>query len=175
MPRFTFRPWTSLEIDDTLKGLTAAAPRLRAVLGREIRTKYTPELAVQSGHRGPRRVSASKRSCASLGDGDDGLRRPRTTTDRAMATVPDGLNDRFPDLERAGRVSGGSRRDRADLPRRARWRRHGQHAGGGSGGGHRRKAGLSVFRPSVRRSAPRCGSSRSSCWCHPTRFRPNRR
>lgn len=32
------------QIDDTLKGLTAAAPRLRAVLGREIRTKYTPEL-----------------------------------------------------------------------------------------------------------------------------------
>ena len=32
------------QIDDTLKGLTAAAPRLRAALGREIRTKYTPEL-----------------------------------------------------------------------------------------------------------------------------------
>ena len=32
------------KIDDSLKGLTAAAPRLRAVLGREIRTKYTPEL-----------------------------------------------------------------------------------------------------------------------------------
>ena len=27
-----------------LKGLTAAAPRLRAALGKEIRTKYTPEL-----------------------------------------------------------------------------------------------------------------------------------
>jgi ribosome-binding factor A len=32
------------KVDDTLKGLTAAAPRLRAALGREIRTKYTPEL-----------------------------------------------------------------------------------------------------------------------------------
>jgi len=32
------------QIGDTLKGLTAAAPRLRAVLAREIRTKYTPEL-----------------------------------------------------------------------------------------------------------------------------------
>lgn len=32
------------QIDDSLKGLTAAAPRLRAALGREIRTKYTPEL-----------------------------------------------------------------------------------------------------------------------------------
>ena len=31
-------------IDDSLKGLAAAAPRLRAALGREIRTKYTPEL-----------------------------------------------------------------------------------------------------------------------------------
>lgn len=31
-------------IDDGLKGLAAAAPRLRAALGREIRTKYTPEL-----------------------------------------------------------------------------------------------------------------------------------
>ena len=31
-------------MEDTLKGLTAAAPRLRAALGREIRTKYTPEL-----------------------------------------------------------------------------------------------------------------------------------
>lgn len=31
-------------IGETLKGLTAAAPRLRAALGREIRTKYTPEL-----------------------------------------------------------------------------------------------------------------------------------
>jgi ribosome-binding factor A len=29
---------------ETLKGLTAAAPRLRALLGREIRTKFTPEL-----------------------------------------------------------------------------------------------------------------------------------
>ena len=32
------------QIDDSLKGLTAAAPRLRAALGKEIRTKYTPEL-----------------------------------------------------------------------------------------------------------------------------------
>ena len=31
-------------IDESLKGLAAAAPRLRAALGREIRTKYTPEL-----------------------------------------------------------------------------------------------------------------------------------
>jgi ribosome-binding factor A len=31
-------------MDETLKGLTAAAPRLRALLGREIRTKFTPEL-----------------------------------------------------------------------------------------------------------------------------------
>jgi ribosome-binding factor A len=31
-------------IDDSLKGLAAAAPRLRAALGKEIRTKYTPEL-----------------------------------------------------------------------------------------------------------------------------------
>lgn len=32
------------QMGDTLKGLAAAAPRLRAVLGKEIRTKYTPEL-----------------------------------------------------------------------------------------------------------------------------------
>ena len=32
------------KFSDTLKGLTAAAPRLRAALGREIRTKYTPQL-----------------------------------------------------------------------------------------------------------------------------------
>jgi len=32
------------QIDDSLKGLAAAAPRLRAALGKEIRTKYTPEL-----------------------------------------------------------------------------------------------------------------------------------
>ena len=32
------------QIEDTLKGLRAAAPRLRAVLGKEIRTKYTPQL-----------------------------------------------------------------------------------------------------------------------------------
>ena len=31
-------------IEDVLKGLTAAAPRLRAALGKEIRTKYTPQL-----------------------------------------------------------------------------------------------------------------------------------
>jgi len=32
------------QIDESLKGLTAAAPRLRAALGKAIRTKYTPEL-----------------------------------------------------------------------------------------------------------------------------------
>jgi ribosome-binding factor A len=32
------------QLDETLKGLAAAAPRLRAALGRQIRTKYTPEL-----------------------------------------------------------------------------------------------------------------------------------
>ena len=32
------------QIEDTLKGLVAAAPRLRSVLGKEIRTKYTPQL-----------------------------------------------------------------------------------------------------------------------------------
>ena len=32
------------QIDESLKGLTAAAPRLRAALGKEIRTKYTPQL-----------------------------------------------------------------------------------------------------------------------------------
>jgi len=31
-------------IEDTLKGLVAAAPRLRSALGKEIRTKYTPQL-----------------------------------------------------------------------------------------------------------------------------------
>ena len=31
-------------LEDALKGLVAAAPRLRSVLGKEIRTKYTPQL-----------------------------------------------------------------------------------------------------------------------------------
>jgi ribosome-binding factor A len=31
-------------LDEALKGLTAAAPRLRGSLGRQIRIKYTPEL-----------------------------------------------------------------------------------------------------------------------------------
>ncbi|HEX5722492.1 MAG TPA: 30S ribosome-binding factor RbfA [Acidimicrobiia bacterium] len=31
-------------LDETIKGLTAAAPRLRAAMGRQIHTKYTPTL-----------------------------------------------------------------------------------------------------------------------------------
>lgn len=32
------------QIKDSIKGLTAAAPRLRAALGRQVHIKYTPEL-----------------------------------------------------------------------------------------------------------------------------------
>ena len=31
-------------LEETIKGLTAAAPRLRAALGRQVHIKYTPEL-----------------------------------------------------------------------------------------------------------------------------------
>lgn len=31
-------------LEDSIKGLTAAAPRLRAALGRQVHIKYTPEL-----------------------------------------------------------------------------------------------------------------------------------
>jgi ribosome-binding factor A len=56
------------KIDDTLKGLRAAAPRLRAVLGREIRTKYTPELEFKAdtGVLQGERIEALLRK---LGDG----------------------------------------------------------------------------------------------------------
>ena len=57
-------------IDDTLKGLASAAPRLRAALGREIRTKYTPELDFKPdmGVIQGERIEAILRK---LGDGKD--------------------------------------------------------------------------------------------------------
>jgi ribosome-binding factor A len=58
------------QIDDSLKGLTAAAPRLRAALGREIRTKYTPELEFKadSGVLAGERIEALLRK---LGNEDE--------------------------------------------------------------------------------------------------------
>jgi len=57
------------QMGDTLKGLTAAAPRLRAVLGKEIRTKYTPELEFKAdtGVLAGERIEAILRK---LGEGD---------------------------------------------------------------------------------------------------------
>jgi ribosome-binding factor A len=47
-------------LDEALKGLAAAAPRLRGALGRQIRTKYTPELEfrVDSGVIGGEKIDA---------------------------------------------------------------------------------------------------------------------
>jgi ribosome-binding factor A len=57
------------QIEETLKGLSAAAPRLRTVLGREIRTKYTPQLEFRAdpGVIQGERIEAILRS---LGDDD---------------------------------------------------------------------------------------------------------
>jgi len=65
------------QMGDTLKGLTAAAPRLRAVLGKEIRTKYTPELEFKAdtGVLAGERIEAILRE---LGEGDGA----RTTEER---------------------------------------------------------------------------------------------
>ncbi|MEX0667939.1 MAG: 30S ribosome-binding factor RbfA, partial [Acidimicrobiia bacterium] len=58
------------QIGDTLKGLTAAAPRLRAALGKEIRTKYTPvlEFKADTGVLQGERIEALLRKL-----GDDSL------------------------------------------------------------------------------------------------------
>jgi len=57
--------------DDAKAGLEAAAPRLRRILGREVRMKYTPELEFRLDHG----ITAGERIDAALrqiGDGDDG-------------------------------------------------------------------------------------------------------
>ena len=70
------------QIADSLKGLTAAAPRLRAALGKEIRTKYTPELEFKAdtGVLQGERIEALLRS---LGD----------------ATEPVPVEDRIPESD----------------------------------------------------------------------------
>jgi ribosome-binding factor A len=47
-------------LDETLEGLRAAAPRLRAAMGHQIRTKYTPELEFRAdtGVVGGERIDA---------------------------------------------------------------------------------------------------------------------
>jgi ribosome-binding factor A len=67
------------QMGDTLKGLTAAAPRLRAVLGKEIRTKYTPELEFKAdtGVLAGERIEAILRE---LGEGHGGAPTADETT-----------------------------------------------------------------------------------------------
>jgi ribosome-binding factor A len=73
------------QIGDTLRGLTAAAPRLRAALGKEIRTKYTPELEFKadSGVLQGERIEALLRKL-----GDDG------ESTQVEVPIPDGGEQR---------------------------------------------------------------------------------
>jgi ribosome-binding factor A len=68
------------QIEETLKGLSAAAPRLRTVLGKEIRTKYTPQLEfwADPGVIQGERIEAILRS---LGDDDASSERNPSTAD----------------------------------------------------------------------------------------------
>ncbi len=58
-------------LEETIKGLTAAAPRLRVLLGKQVRIKFTPQLQFKAdaGVLQGERIEAVLRELPSSGDG----------------------------------------------------------------------------------------------------------
>ena len=98
----------STQIDDTLKGLDRGRAPAAGRTGQGDPHQIHPRTGVQGGHGSNRRASGSKPSCAAR---RRRRRAPRPDGDNlreAMSNVPEDLNERFPDLEKAGRILAGA-------------------------------------------------------------------